>query len=325
MTDRYGLVGDIGGTHARFALTNLSAQGTLTESRRLLCADYPTVEDAVLSYLGGVSPEQRPQALVFAVAGPKIGDEIALTNAHWRISESRLRAAGPFAFARLINDYAALAFAAPHLGNDNESRAIGPAVPPKEDATVAILGAGTGLGVSALARDDRGQTPITCEGGHVTWAPLDDLEREISGILAKKFGRVSLERILSGPGLVCLHQALHAVHGKPMADITPAALAQQAHDGDADALATVKLFWGVTASFAGDAALLFGALGGVFIAGGVSRRLLDLVDVQDFRRRFEDKGRFDAYLRPIPTRAILDPDLAALQGSAAALRVYVGV
>lgn len=325
MTDRYGLVGDIGGTHARFALTNLSALGTLEQSRRMIAADYPTVEDAVLDYLKGVPDEHRPHALVFAVAGPKVGDEIALTNAHWRISESRLRAAGPFAFARLINDYAALAFAAPHLGNDNESRAIGPVAHGKEDATAAILGAGTGLGVSALARDDRGQTPITCEGGHITWAPLDDLEREIDKVLRAKFGRVSMERILSGPGFVCLHQALATVHGKEAIETTPAALAQLAHAGDADALATVKLFWGITASFAGDAALTFGALGGVYIAGGVSRRLLDLVDEADFRRRFEDKGRFDSYLRPIPTRAILDPDLAALQGSAAALRVYVGV
>lgn len=324
MTDRYGLVGDIGGTHARFALTNLSAQGTLEQSRRMIAADYPTVEDAVLDYLKDVPDEHRPHALVFAVAGPKIGDEIALTNAHWRISEHRLREAGPFAFARLINDYAALAFAAPHLGDDNESRAIGPAIAGKSDGAIGILGAGTGLGVSALARDDRGQTPITCEGGHVTWAPLDDLEFEISRILTRRFGRVSMERILSGPGLISLHQALHAVHGKTLPDIAPAALAQQAHEGDADALATVKLFWGVTASFAGDAALIYGAQGGIFIGGGVSRRLLDLVDAADFRRRFEDKGRFDGYLRAIPTRAILDPDMAALHGAAAALRLYVG-
>jgi glucokinase len=268
--------------------------------------------------LAKASPDRRPDFVVLAVAGPVHGGSIALTNADWRISEVGLARAGGFRGVKLINDYAALAIAAPIL-QGADTHLLGPEGAPRMDGPIAVLGAGTGFGVAALVRDGSHDAILTTEGGHIAFAPTEELEAEIWRILTRRFGRVSIERILSGPGLVNLHDALIEIegHGGPYSD--PGALTCAAEQGDEGAVRTIQRFCCILGSVAGDFALSYGAQGGVFIAGGIPPRLLTHLDGGGFRSRFEAKGRFADYVRPIPTTVILHPH-AALIGSARAMQ-----
>ena len=313
------LIGDVGGTNARFALIDLARDPThLCQATSLKCADYATPGDAIAAYLDQVGLGRWPAFAVIAAAGPVNDGEITLTNLDWTLSEDELRARGSLS-VRLINDYAAAALAAPLLDFQDAPTVGGPAAG-RETETLAVLGAGTGFGVSALARDGFGETALATEGGHVSFAPSDEVEIDILRILTARFGRVSVERILSGVGLCDLHQALGEIAGKPTvaftdpADITGAGLA-----GDAEAVRTLDRFCAILGAVAGDVALSFGAKGGVFISGGIAPAMLDHLTASEFRTRFESKGRFEGYLREIPTRVIVRPH-AALLGAADALR-----
>jgi glucokinase len=315
---RTGVVADIGGTNARFAWVDLDS-GSLEprNPRDFRCRDFPTVQAAIEAYLQGAGLG-RPERCVLAVAGPVNGGTITLTNAEWTVSAAELRRDG-FGAARLINDFEALALVAGRL-TPEDAPAVGGPEQGLSHGTLAILGAGTGLGVSALGREGGREVPLATEGGHVAFAPADETEIEVLRILARRFGRVSLERLLSGPGLANLHQALAEIDGVSPDGSDPEAITAGALAGDPRKLRTVERFCCILGSAAGDFALAFGARGGVFIAGGIAPRILDLLQRSDFRSRFEAKGRFEAYLRAIPTRVIVRPH-AALIGAAAALRV----
>jgi glucokinase len=314
-----GLVGDIGGTNARFALASLAdGRPRLIDPQIYQCRDFATAEDAVQAYLGSRSALGRPTSAVLAVAGPVNAGSASLTNANWSISETRFSQAVRFSSTKLINDYAALALAAPLLEAE-DCRAIGEATPGRPDQTVAILGAGTGFGVSALVREGAREAVLSTEGGHIAFAPVDTLELEILRVLSLRFGRVSIERILSGPGLLNLHLALCEIDGRPADCDAPKAVTLRAEAGDAGALRTLERFWAILGSVAGDFALAYGAQGGVYIGGGVAGRVFELVGAGGFRPRFEGKGRFTAYLQAIPTRMIRRPHAAALLGAAQAL------
>lgn len=318
---RLAVVGDIGGTHARFGLVDLSeppreVRGPLT----LLCSDYPSIDACLDAYLGLKGEAGALDAAAIAVAGPIVEGAAALTNMPWRVSAAGLRAYG-FGRAALVNDYAALAFGAPHLGEE-DTHLVGPERR-GGDGTVAVLGPGTGFGAAILARDAFGQTAVATEGGHVGFAPTDAIEIDILRILAARFGRVSIERILSGPGLVNLHVALAEIAGVRDACAGPAEITARALAGDALATQTLARFFAILGSTAGDFALGYGARGGVYIAGGIAPRLLDILDASEFRSRFEAKGRFEAYVAAIPTRVILHPYLA-LVGAAQALAQVAG-
>jgi glucokinase len=253
-----------------------------------------------------------------AVAGPIVDGAIALTNTDWRISEVDFSAAVKLSATRLLNDYAALALAAPLLGPE-DVRLVGPELPGRPGGTIAILGAGTGFGVSALVRDGGREVVMTTEGGHASLAPADELEVEVWRRLARQFGRVSIERVLSGPGLLNLYHALGAIEGAETLAATPGEVTRRAQGGDGLAKRTVELFCAILGSVAGDFALAYGAQGGVFLAGGVCKHLVDWLPESAFRTRFEQKGRFQAYLAEIPTRVILHTHTVALLGAARAL------
>lgn len=311
------LVGDIGGTNARFAVAEQTGgRPKLSGFKALRCQDYPSVEDAIAAYLSGFAADQRPSTAVIAVAGPVSDGAITFTNLGWKVSETCLERALGFQAAVLINDYTALALAAPVLSGD-DLRFIGPQTKGRSDGTIAMIGAGTGFGASALVRDGRSETVMTTEGGHIGFAPTDALEGEVWRILSLKYGRVSIERLMSGPGLLNLYGALLEMEGKPCACETPDAVSALADQGDPLAKRTVMLFCDMLGSVAGDFALAYGALGGVFIAGGVAPSLLSYLELSDFRRRFEAKGRFETYLRAIPSAVVTHPH-AALLGSARA-------
>jgi len=325
MRERLALVGDIGGTNARFALTDLTmadpAPPELISPRAYHCADFPQLEDAVEQYLKDVGGP-RPDAATLAVAGPVANGAITFTNGGWTLSEAELKRRG-FAFARLINDFEAMALGSVALGPGDVVR-IGPDVAGQPGRPVMVVGAGTGLGVAGLAYGEGGAVACATEGGHVSFAPADEVEIGVLRVLMHRFGRVSLERLLSGPGLQNLYAALAEVEGRTDrmgAPPSPDLITGRALDGsDPFCAAVVERFCAILGTAAGDFALGSGALGGVYIAGGIAPRILPLLKASRFRERFEAKGRFEAYMRPIPTAVIVHP-YAALLGARHALRM----
>jgi glucokinase len=312
------LVGDVGGTNARFALVDPFRDATrLFSAASLRCADYPTPAEAIADFIGRAGLGRLPSFAVIAGAGPVREGVIHMTNLAWTLSEADLRRQG-FLSARLLNDYAAAALAAPLLDFHDAPCLGGPAVAAEQE-TIAVLGAGTGFGVSALARDGLGEAAMATEGGHVGFAPCDEVEIDILRRLQARFGRVSVERILSGSGISLLHEVLGEIDGRPRPPLQPPAITAAALGGEADALATMNRFCAILGSVAGDMALAFGARGGVFVSGGIAPAILDILKAGGFRARFEDKGRFRDYLHDIPTRVIVRPH-AALLGAADALR-----
>lgn len=312
------LVADIGGTNARFGLID---GRDIREVRILRCADHPSLEDAARTYLAAVGLAEvgapgRPRRGAFAVAGPVTSDHVAMTNLVWEFSISRVRDGLGLDGLAVINDFTAVALSVPRLARTDRRAVGGGEVKP--GGVVAVLGPGSGLGVSGLVAGADGRwSALAGEGGHVTMAATDPREAAVLEVLRGRFGHASAERVLSGPGLVNLHSALSELDGGAAA-LTPAAITESALAGD-DPLCVeaVAMFCGMLGTVAGNLALTLGARGGVYIAGGIVPRLGALFDRSSFRDRFLDKGRMRAFLDPIPT-FVITHELPAFLGLAEA-------
>jgi glucokinase len=256
-----------------------------------------------------------PPAATIAVAGPVTDGQARLTNRDWLISEDALRRFGCSA-ALLINDFIALAFAVETLG-PADLRLLGPDLAGIAAEPITVLGAGTGFGVSCLARYRKRTVPVATEGGHIGFAPADSQEVAVLQQLMRRFGRVSVERLLSGPGLENIHLALDEVAGRPAARLSAAQVTELAIAGDPACVAALSMFCAVYGSVAGDFALAHGSRGGVYIAGGIALKIDAFLAKSAFRSRFESKGRLSPYVQSIPTKIITSGD-AALLGSARA-------
>jgi glucokinase len=313
------LVADIGGTNARLAIADL---GTLKISgaASFRCAEFPSLESVVAAFLGGVA--ERPAAAAFAVAAPVVGDRVRLTNSPWSFVHDQLRAAIGVDTLLLLNDFEALAHVLPHLGAADLHRIGGGA--PAERAAKVVLGPGTGLGVAGLAWSPSGWQALPSEGGHATFAVEDATEFAMLERLLTGRERLSVERVVSGPGLADVYRVLAELQGRPAPPLEAAEVVKRAHAGD-DPVAREALdrFATWLGRFAGDAALFMGARGGVYIGGGIAPRMVDVLSAGRFRRAFEAKGRMSTFLAPIPVYVILAGD-AALKGAAAALAVRLG-
>jgi len=313
------LLADIGGTNIRLAW-QAGPDGPLQDIRVQPCSDYPTLTDAVLDYLSQVAvPEPREGA--FGIANPVTGDAIHMTNHSWNFSQREVRAALGLQRLVFVNDFTALALALPLLGAAH-LRQVGGSEP-VAGAAVALIGPGTGLGVSGLVfpPGSAGGVPLAGEGGHVTLAAQTAQEFEVIALLRERYGHVSAERAVSGAGLVDLYHALRQLGRHGGSEVTQAAQVTALALGERDALAlqTLEMFCGFLGSVAGDLALTLGAKGGVYLGGGIVPRLGSWFDQSGFRARFEAKGRFKAYLAPIPCW-VVDPSCApALYGAARAL------
>jgi glucokinase len=309
------LVGDVGGTNVRFAIAETGGGAPLvTNAESYRVADFGGLEEAIEHYLTRMHRGPRPRAAVVAVAAPVTDGTAHLTNALWRMSVSGLHQAG-FASAALINDYTALTLAVRRLGPD-QLAVIGDPKPARPDKTIAVMGAGTGLGVAALVRDNGREAITVTEGGHIGFSPADSVEIEILRLLQAEFGRVSLERLLSGPGMVSLRGALAQLAGKTVEPIAPEVIVARAMDGtDPLCAETLDRFCAIYGGAAGDIALVYGALGGVYLGGGIAPRILKWLNKGAFRDRFEAKGRFAGYLSGIGVQVIMHP-FAALLGAA---------
>lgn len=313
------LVADIGGTNARFGLID---GRTVRDTRVLRCADHASIEDAAAAYLSAVglaAPGMpgRPRRGAFAVAGPVTGDRIAMTNLVWQFSVGRVRDALGLDGLAVINDFTAVALSVPRLAEEDR-RQVGEGTP-QPGAVVAVLGPGSGLGVSGLVPGANGRwTALSGEGGHVTMAPISDRESAVLGQLRKGFDHVSAERVLSGPGLVNLYTALSILDGREPAALTPAQITDTALAGtDPHCVEAVEMFCAMLGTVAGNLALTLGARGGVYIAGGIVPRLGTLFAHSRFRKRFAEKGRMREFLAPIPTYVVTH-ELPAFLGLAEA-------
>jgi glucokinase len=299
-----GLVGDVGGTNARFALVD--PQGHIRHPRSFPAKDYASLADVMAEYLEQTCGRRRPPKAVIAVAGPVLDGEIEFTNLDWQISEGDLLAQFEFEAVRLINDFAAQALACPLLEPD-DLKPLGPPLRGAEMAPLVVLGAGTGFGVAGLARGERGDLAVATEGGHACFAPCDEVEIEVLKRLRARYGRVSIERLLSGPGFYDLYRALADIEGVGVELPDDKAVVAAAAEGDRMAGVAADRFCAILGSVAGDLALTFGARGGVFVSGGMAPRMGERLVEGRFRARFEDKGRLAPYVAQIPTSLVLHP------------------
>jgi glucokinase len=311
------LLGDVGGTNARFAW-QAAAGSELTQVLSLPGDLYPSLELAIRAYLNQTGLPQ-PQSASIGIANPIAGDFVQMTNRDWSFSIQALQGSLKLRKLLVLNDFTAVALALPSLpSTDRLQIGGGEAV---ANSAIALLGAGTGLGVSGLIPAGSGWAPIGGEGGHVSLAPGNSLEFKVIEVLAKRFGHVSAERILSGPGLVNLYTALAELQGVKMLNIMTASdISDQALNKKHPlALQSMDIFAGLLGSVAGNLALTLGARGGVYIAGGIIPRWLGWFEQSSFRQRFEAKGRFQSYLQPIPVWVITTPVSPALSGVSIAL------
>ena len=312
------LVADIGGTNARFGWVG-HPEGPVQHVHTLAVADYPGPAQAAADYLARLRREGAgaPLQAAFALATPVGGDAVRLTNGHWQFSRAEAQAALGLERLLLLNDFEALALSLPRLG-PGQLRAHGAL--PVPHGTLAVIGPGTGLGVAGLVEAAGGWLALPGEGGHATLAAGDEFESALLDWVRRRHAHVSAERLLSGPGLPLLHEAVAAVSGAGFAGPLPAEdiVARGLAGSDPPCAATLDAFCALLGGFAGNVALTLGARGGVYIGGGIVPRLGDRFFASAFRERFESKGRFRSYLEAIPTAVITDT-LAALTGAAAAL------
>lgn len=311
------LVGDIGGTNARFAW-QAHAQAPLECVETLACQDYPQLQQAIEAYLGRIGRE-RPAQAALGLANPVTGDWIQMTNNHWTFSIEAMRRALGLHKLAIYNDFSALALALPTLREDELLHlGGGPALP---DGARALIGPGTGLGVSGLLpQAGGGWRALESEGGHATLCASTEREWQVLSQLQRRFGHASAERVLSGPGLVWTYEALCAIDDCPVRFTQPPELADAAlAQADAQAREALALFFGFLGAMAGNLALTLGARGGVYLGGGVLPRIADALRQSAFMERFLAKGRMRPLLETMPVYLITAQESPALRGMALAL------
>jgi len=310
----FALVGDIGGTNARLALVKPGSV-QLEAVRTLACADYENLDAACFAYLAeaGVAGVDRA---CLAFACPVQDEWIRMTNNHWAFHRQEMQQQLGLSQLRLLNDFTAMALGMLHTdASDLQPVGGGESL---EGAPRLVIGPGTGLGVSALVPAGEEWIPLATEGGHVGFAPTDEVEVSVWRHLKERYGRVSVERILCGQGLVDLYRALAAYHSQPAPLTQPAEITAAALAGEALADETLSRFCRILGEQAGDAVLTLGARGGVYLCGGILPRVRDYLLASDFRKGFESKGRFVDYMRQVPVW-LCTADMPGLVGAAAGL------
>lgn len=313
------LLGDIGGTNVRLAL-QLAPDAPVSHILTLALQDFAGALEAIEHYLGQVGAQAgplRPRTACLGMAGPVLGDWIALFNAPWAFSTEALRQALGLRSLRILNDFTALALALPVLPPDELVQIGGEPLAP--GMTKGLMGAGTGLGVSALLPAPGGLwVPMAGEGGHVTLPASDEAESRLLQLLRARYGHVSAERVLSGSGLVVLHEAHAQLAGRAAEALTPADITTRGLAGDCDlCVAALNSFCAFFGTVAANLAVTVGAQGGFYIGGGIVPKLGDFFVRSGFRARFDAKGRYADYLKRIPVFVIHSPYPALIGASRA--------
>lgn len=308
------LVGDVGGTNARFAIETVP--GCFTAAARLPVRNFSGFGDALRFYLNQPASRAAGSSLIktaaIAIANPLDGDRVKMTNSDWTFSADETRKAFGLDVFLLVNDFTALAMSLPFLPAASLAQCGGGSRIPGK--TIGLIGAGTGLGVSGLIPSGKYGIPLETEGGHVSFSPANDLEEEILRLARKRYDHVSAERLISGKGLEWLYVLLAEIEGiketpRDASEITGNAL--KGTDRLCDR--TVEVFCQMLGTVAGNLALTLGAKGGMFIGGGIVPHLKERFFSSGFRKRFEEKGRFSEYVSTIPVFVIQDT-FAAFKG-----------
>ncbi|OCW55919.1 glucokinase [Hoeflea olei] len=310
------LIGDIGGTNARFAIL-MDANAEPKQFPILATADFPTIDEAIQT---GVLDKTslQPRSAILAVAGPIKGDLIDLTNSDWVIEPHAMIRGLGFETIMVINDFEAQALAAASLGPEHLEKIGGGEIRP--GASRVVVGPGTGLGVAGLVHARHTWFPVPGEGGHIDIGPRTQRDYELFPLYEPIEGRISAEQLLCGRGLMNIYHAIAEANGTEPVATTPSEVTSHGLDrSDPAAVEAIELFVTYLGRVAGDLAMVFMARGGVFLAGGIAQKIIPALNEPRFRAAFEDKAPHSAILRTIPTFVITHP-LAALSGLAAYAR-----
>lgn len=314
------LLADIGGTNARFALER--APGQIDSIQTLRCADYAEFAQAVNAYLAANEHPAVHHAAI-AIANPVQGDQVKMTNHHWAFSIEATRRLLGLNTLLIVNDFTALSMALPHLEASHCVQIGGGQA--RAGGVIGLVGAGTGLGVGGLIPSEGRWIALGSEGGHVSFAPADQREAAVLQYCWRTYQHVSAERLISGPGLETLYSALCDINNiQDAAALSAPQIVECAlHQNDPLCLEVIDCFCSMLGTLASNVAVTLGALGGIYIGGGVVPHLGDYFARSVFRARFESKGRFDAYMQNIPTYVITAP-YPAFVGVAAILAERLG-
>ena len=317
------LIGDIGGTNARFALADTNSPG-FSGAVTLRCADFESADTAIKNYLKSVDAP-APEVICLAAAGPIVDQRVRFTNNPWSIVAGELARDFATPSVRLLNDFEAIAYSLPFLVAE-DFLAIGLPDPKPlgtDDFTVGIVGPGTGLGAVGLCKKGDLYIPIAGEASHGGFAPETQVQVEIMQALRDRFDRVSTERLVSGPGIENIYWALTRIHGESRRKVSAADIFSLGTDGsDPRAAESVQMFFEILGQFAGDFALALGARDGVFVAGGIAQRNPRALENSRFRSGFESKGRYRSLMERIPTQLILHTQPGLLGASYCAIEMY---
>ena len=323
MAKRNLLVGDIGGTNARFALADTRAPA-YSDVIMLKCADFKSTEAAIKHYLGKVGAAS-PDVVCLAAAGPVVEDRIRVTNNHWILARDSLAEEFDTEAVRLLNDFEAIAYSVPFL-TEQDCLPVGlpdPEPLPDDEYAIAIVGPGTGLGAVGLRKHGDLLLPIASEASHGGFAPEPKVQLDVLAALRQQFDRVSSERLVSGSGLENIYWALGEMHGDELDNLSAAEIFAAARDnGDTHATEAVALFFEVLGQFAGDLALALCSNDGVYIAGGIVKRYPNMFTNSRFRSGFEGKGRHRSIMERIPTQLIMHEQPGLLGASYCALELH---
>jgi glucokinase len=306
-------VGDIGGTHARFALAEVSGGKVLALSEPVVfrAAEHNGLANAWAAF-GEANGKPLPRHAAFGLAGPVTGGPVRFVNSHWVVDPASLSGDLGLESFTLLNDFGAMAHAAHALGEEHFVHLFGPDVALPARGAISVIGPGTGLGVAILGRRKDGIAVLETEGAHIHFAPLDADEALVAEAIAAQHGRCSIERVVSGPGLGEIVRAFDPGDRRDDAELW-----QDAVEGEEAATArALDLFAASFGAAVGDLSLAHGALG-VVLTGGLTNRLRDTLASSRFHTRFCDKGRYRARMEGIPVKLLVHPQ-PGLFGAAAA-------
>jgi glucokinase len=302
-TPASALIADIGATNARFALLD----GTeLAVSETYAVSDYASPIEAARHFLSGPAAGHAPKHALIAAAGPVEHGRVALTNAAWIVDSDRISKGLGMTDVQVLNDFEALAWSLPALRSEHIVTLGTPRA--GDRGTMAVLGPGSGFGLAAMAFAGDAEVVLVTEGGHATLSSENRREDAIILALRQQFHHVSVERVLSGSGLMQLYHAIARVDDATVPERDSSEIVEHALADDCKvSREALELFCAFLGSVAGNVALTMGARGGVFIGGGIAPRFTDFLRSSAFRERFEAKGRMSSYLARIPTAVIVHP------------------
>lgn len=320
MGSTWSIIGDVGGTNCRLAACDLST-GLIDEIRVMAVADFKSLDEAIKEFRATV-PRYKFSCGSISIANPISSDRVSMTNAHWDFSIEQTRINAGLDRLIMLNDWKAVALSLPVL-KDSDLEPIN-YCPKNETGNRALCGVGTGLGVAGLVEGKDGTwVPVAGEGGHASFSPVDEEESQILNTLMGSYDHVSFEKILSGPGLVRLHQAIAAINGALVERFTPQEIvAGLTSQNDPISKKTVEVFCEILGNFAGNLCLTLGATGGIYLGGGVIQKINEagFFERERFLDRLTQKGRLSGWLQDIPAYLLKTP-YAGLIGSAVALGI----